>query len=205
MSQSPGVFGHRWVRHHRSHFAGVSRSDRQHFLVRGIGAERVFDFQLRGNKLLIRAVARQSQRRLWAQTSLGFVAVHLRRSLSFVGLATALWVLFLGRLLTGITSATYAIANALIADVSTPKDKAQNFGLMGVAFGLGFIVGPALGGIIGAWEVRAPFFIAASLAFLAATDWCFSAKPWHLKITSPLNLNAQTLETLFANCASTHC
>lgn len=73
------------------------------------------------------------------------------------GFATALWVLFLGRLLTGITSATYAIANALIADVSTPEDKAQNFGLMGVAFGLGFIVGPALGGIIGAWEVRAPF------------------------------------------------
>ena len=61
------------------------------------------------------------------------------------GFATALWMLFLGRLLTGITSATYAIANALIADVSTPEDKAQNFGLMGVAFGLGFIVGPALG------------------------------------------------------------
>ena len=66
------------------------------------------------------------------------------------GFASALWMLFLGRLLTGITSATYAIANALIADVSTPEDKAQNFGLSGVAFGLGFIVGPALGGIIGA-------------------------------------------------------
>ena len=58
-----------------------------------------------------------------------------------------------------------AIANALIADVSTPEDKAQNFGLMGVAFGLGFIVGPALGGIIGAWDLRAPFFIAVGLAF----------------------------------------
>ena len=82
------------------------------------------------------------------------------------GFATALWMLFLGRLLTGITSATYAIANALIADVSTPEDKAQNFGLLGVAFGLGFIVGPALGGIIGAWDLRAPFFIAAALAFI---------------------------------------
>ena len=82
------------------------------------------------------------------------------------GFATALWMLFLGRLLTGITSATYAIANALIADVSTPEDKAQNFGLLGVAFGLGFIVGPALGGIIGAWDLRAPFFIAAGLAFV---------------------------------------
>ncbi len=82
------------------------------------------------------------------------------------GFATALWMLFLGRLLTGITSATYAIANALIADVSTPEDKAQNFGLLGVAFGLGFIIGPALGGIIGAWNLRAPFFIAAGLAFI---------------------------------------
>ena len=82
------------------------------------------------------------------------------------GFATALWMLFLGRLLTGITSATYAIANALIADVSMPEDKAQNFGLLGVAFGLGFIVGPALGGIIGAWDLRAPFFIAAGLAFI---------------------------------------
>ena len=82
------------------------------------------------------------------------------------GFATALWMLFLGRLLTGITSATYAIANALIADVSTPEDKAQNFGLLGVAFGLGFIIGPALGGIIGAWDLRAPFFIAAGLAFI---------------------------------------
>ena len=82
------------------------------------------------------------------------------------GFATALWMLFLGRLLTGITSATYAIANALIADVSTPEDKAQNFGLLGVAFGLGFIVGPALGGIIGAWDLRAPFFIASGLAFI---------------------------------------
>ena len=82
------------------------------------------------------------------------------------GFATALWMLFLGRLLTGITSATYAIANALIADVSTPEDKTQNFGLLGVAFGLGFIVGPALGGIIGAWDLRAPFFIAAALAFI---------------------------------------
>ena len=82
------------------------------------------------------------------------------------GFATALWMLFLGRLLTGITSATHAIANALIADVSAPEDKAQNFGLLGVAFGFGFIAGPALGGIIGAWDLRAPFFIAAGLAFI---------------------------------------
>ena len=84
------------------------------------------------------------------------------------GFATALWVLFLGRILTGVTSATYAVANALIADVSPPEERAQNFGLLGVAFGLGFIIGPALGGIIGGWELRAPFFVSAGLAFANA-------------------------------------
>ena len=110
------------------------------------------------------------------------------------GFATALWMLFLGRLLTGITSATYAIANALIADVSTAEDKAQNFGLSGVAFGLGFIVGPALGGIIGAWDLRAPFFIASGLAlintlygliFFRETLAPENRRPFELKRASP--------------------
>ncbi len=82
------------------------------------------------------------------------------------GLATTLWVLFIGRILTGITSATYASANALIADVSPPEERAQNFGLMGMAVGLGFIFGPAVGGLLGEWDLRAPFFAAAGLAFL---------------------------------------
>ena len=82
------------------------------------------------------------------------------------GLATTLWVLFLGRILTGITSATYATANALIADVSPPEERAQNFGLLGMAFGLGFIFGPTLGGLLGEWHIRAPFFAAAALAVI---------------------------------------
>lgn len=82
------------------------------------------------------------------------------------GFATALWVLFIGRFLTGITSATYATANALIADVSPPEQRAQNFGLLGLAFGLGFIFGPTIGGILGAWDLRAPFFVAAALTFI---------------------------------------
>ncbi|MFT7654837.1 MAG: DHA1 family tetracycline resistance protein-like MFS transporter, partial [Candidatus Azotimanducaceae bacterium] len=85
------------------------------------------------------------------------------------GLATTLWVLFLGRFLTGITSATYATANALIADVSSPEERAQNFGLMGVAFGMGFIVGPSLGGFLGGIDIRLPFFAAAGLAALNTT------------------------------------
>ena len=80
------------------------------------------------------------------------------------GLATALWVLFIGRILTGITSATYATANALIADVSPPEERAQNFGLMGMAFGLGFIFGPSIGGFLGQIDIRLPFFVAAGLA-----------------------------------------
>ena len=82
------------------------------------------------------------------------------------GFATALWVLFIGRFLTGVTSATYATASALIADVSPPEERAQNFGLLGLAFGLGFIFGPTIGGLIGAWDLRAPFFVAAGLAFI---------------------------------------
>ena len=80
------------------------------------------------------------------------------------GLATTLWVLFIGRILTGITSATFATANALIADVSPSEERAQNFGLVGMAFGLGFIFGPTLGGLLGEWHLRAPFFAAAALA-----------------------------------------
>ncbi|MEM7078395.1 MAG: TCR/Tet family MFS transporter [Pseudomonadota bacterium] len=80
------------------------------------------------------------------------------------GLATALWVLFLGRILTGIAGATYSTANALIADVSPPEERAQNFGLMGMAFGLGFIFGPSLGGFLGDVDVRLPFYVAAGLA-----------------------------------------
>ncbi|MEE2781710.1 MAG: TCR/Tet family MFS transporter, partial [Pseudomonadota bacterium] len=82
------------------------------------------------------------------------------------GLAGTLWLLFVGRVLTGITSATHATANALIADVSPPEERAQNFGLIGVAFGLGFIVGPSLGGLVGEYDLRLPFFLAAGLAAL---------------------------------------
>ena len=82
------------------------------------------------------------------------------------GLATALWVLFIGRIMTGITSATYATANALIADVSPPEERAQNFGLIGVAFGMGFIFGPSIGGLLGGIDIRLPFYVAAGLAGL---------------------------------------
>lgn len=92
--------------------------------------------------------------------SLGFYGLNY----FLMGFADSLVLLFVGRILTGITASTYSVANALIADVSPPEERAQNFGLLGMAFGLGFIFGPTLGGFIGEWDSRAPFFAAGILA-----------------------------------------
>ncbi|TLF46441.1 TCR/Tet family MFS transporter [Maribacter aurantiacus] len=73
--------------------------------------------------------------------------------------------LFLGRFLAGITGASFTVASAYIADVSTKENKAKNFGLIGAAFGLGFIIGPGVGGFFGEIDIRLPFYIAAGLTF----------------------------------------
>lgn len=74
--------------------------------------------------------------------------------------------LFVGRVLTGIAGASFTVASAYIADVSPPEKRAQNFGLIGAAFGVGFIVGPAAGGLLGAISLRAPYWAAAGLSLL---------------------------------------
>ncbi len=74
-----------------------------------------------------------------------------------------LW-LFLGRLIAGATAANAATATAYIADVTPPRKRAAQFGLVGAMFGVGFVVGPALGGVLGAYGLRLPFFVAAALA-----------------------------------------
>jgi DHA1 family tetracycline resistance protein-like MFS transporter len=76
---------------------------------------------------------------------------------------TIAW-LFAGRLVAGIAGATYGPANAVLADVTRPEDRARVFGLMGAAFGGGFIIGPALGGLLAGFGTRAPFIAAATLA-----------------------------------------
>ncbi|MFT4680322.1 MAG: DHA1 family tetracycline resistance protein-like MFS transporter [Flavobacteriales bacterium] len=77
---------------------------------------------------------------------------------------TIVW-LFVGRVIAGICGATITVANAYIADVSTPENKAKNFGMIGAAFGLGFILGPVIGGVFGEYfGFRAPFFVSAALA-----------------------------------------
>ncbi len=84
----------------------------------------------------------------------------------FLAFAPSLAWLFIGRALAGITGASITTATAYIADISNNENRAQNFGMIGAAFGLGFIVGPVIGGLLGSLGARVPFFVAAALTFL---------------------------------------
>lgn len=83
-----------------------------------------------------------------------------------MGFAPSILWLFIGRLVAGVTGASHTVAAAYIADISSPEKKAQNFGLLGAAFGLGFIIGPVIGGLLGHFGPRIPFFAAGALSFL---------------------------------------
>lgn len=84
----------------------------------------------------------------------------------FHALAPSIALLFIGRIFAGICGASFTTASSYIADISTPDKRAQNFGLIGVAFGVGFILGPVIGGLSAHWGVRVPFWIAASLSLI---------------------------------------
>jgi DHA1 family tetracycline resistance protein-like MFS transporter len=86
------------------------------------------------------------------------------------GFAPNIFWLFVGRFIAGITGGSFTTASAYIADISTPEKTAQNVGMIGAAFGLGFIIGPVLGGVLGHYGPRVPFFAAAVLAFL---NWIY--------------------------------
>lgn len=85
---------------------------------------------------------------------------------AIMGLAPTLIWLFVGRIIAGITGASFSVAYAYIADISPPEKRAQNFGLIGTAFGLGFVIGPALGGGLGELGTRVPFFAAGAFALM---------------------------------------
>ncbi len=95
---------------------------------------------------------------------LGFAGL----AVSFVvtALATSLWVLIVVRLFSGALQANVAVANAYVADITPPDERARRFGLLGAMFGIGFILGPATGGVLGAVDVRLPFWVAGALALL---------------------------------------
>jgi DHA1 family tetracycline resistance protein-like MFS transporter len=82
---------------------------------------------------------------------------------------TITW-LFIGRMIAGITGASFTTATAYIADISSPEDRAKNFGMVGAAFGVGFIIGPVLGGFLGQIGTRVPFYVSAVLCLL---NWLY--------------------------------
>ncbi|MFP6836048.1 MAG: TCR/Tet family MFS transporter [Pseudomonadales bacterium] len=81
-----------------------------------------------------------------------------------MGFAPSLVWLFVGRMIAGVAAATFATANAYIADITDEEERAARFGLIGAAWGAGFVLGPALGGLLGELDMRLPFFAAAGLA-----------------------------------------
>ncbi|MFY7941828.1 MAG: MFS transporter, partial [Burkholderiaceae bacterium] len=95
---------------------------------------------------------------------LGFCGLAL--NFFATALATALWVLVAVRLVGGAMQANAAVANAYVADITAPEDRAKRFGLIGAMFGLGFILGPAFGGLLGSINLQLPFFVAGSLALV---------------------------------------
>lgn len=90
-----------------------------------------------------------------AGTCIGFIVL---------GTSTALWMVFLGRILDGITAGNLSLAQAYISDHTTPENRAKSFGVIGIAFGIGFMFGPALGGWLGQYGMHVPFIAAASLS-----------------------------------------
>jgi DHA1 family tetracycline resistance protein-like MFS transporter len=97
------------------------------------------------------------------------------------GMGGALWVLFLGRLIDGITGGNISTASAYLIDISKPEERAKNFTLLGMAYGVGFILGPALGGVLGHWRLDLPAYT-AGVIFLISTALVYFQLPESLPI-----------------------
>ncbi len=102
----------------------------------------------------------------WGRRPVLLVALFVM-TLDYLVMAVAgsIWLLMVGRIVGGITAATQSTASAYMADISKPEEKSANFGLIGAAFGIGFVLGPLMGGLLAEYGTRAPFYAAAALAF----------------------------------------
>ena len=97
------------------------------------------------------------------------------------GIGGALWVLFLGRLIDGITGGNISTASAYLIDISKPEERAKNFTLLGMAYGVGFILGPALGGVLGHWNLNLPVYT-AGIVFVVSTALVYFQLPESLPV-----------------------
>lgn len=85
-----------------------------------------------------------------------------------LAIAHTIPLIFIGRVLSGACGSSYAPAMAAVADITTPEERAKTFGYISAAFGIGFVIGPGVGGLLGEWGPRAPFYVASAMAFLNA-------------------------------------
>ncbi|MBT9491558.1 MAG: TCR/Tet family MFS transporter [Paucibacter sp.] len=99
---------------------------------------------------------------------IGFCGLAL--SFFVTAMATALWMLIAVRLISGAMQANASVANAYVADISAPDERAKRFGMLGAAFGMGFILGPVMGGLLGAIDLHLPFYVAGTMALI---NWCY--------------------------------
>ena len=113
---------------------------------------------------LLGAISDRFGRRVVLITAIVGLGLHY----ILIATTASLWVMLFARILGGITGASFSVSNAYLADISTPDERAKSFGLVGAAFGLGFICGPPLGGVLGAIDLHLPFYAAAGLSLLNA-------------------------------------
>ena len=110
-----------------------------------------------------------------------------------MAMAETYWLLLLGRILAGMAGATYITATAYISDIAKPEERGAAFGMIGAAFGVGFVLGPALGGVAAGWHITAPFWIAAVLSALNVAFGLFvlpeSLKPENRRAFGRRDLN----------------
>jgi multidrug resistance protein len=92
------------------------------------------------------------------------------------GLANSVFMLFAARILDGLTGGNISVAQAMVSDISSPKERAKNFGILGSAFGFGFVIGPAVGGLLSRFGMKVPFFFAAGIAVIGVLLTIFLLK-----------------------------